>query len=152
MDILLGTALGTMIAFLLAVPAIILDTSRRVKNLPLLIDVYVWRGKKLSDGEIFAVGLLLHLLIGALYGFFYTLFASKGWLFITNSPYTLASMLIFAVASWLVLNIILLPLFGLGFFGSKEGNTVWFETLTTLLLEGAILWIIINYYQPFYFL
>lgn len=152
MDIFLGTALGVMIAFLLAIPAIILDTSRRVKNLPLLIDVRVWRGKKLSDGEVFAFGLLTHLIIGALYGFFYTLFASRGWLFITNAPFTLESMLIFAALSWLVLNIILLPLFGFGFFGRKEDNTVWLETLAVLLLEGAILWIIINYYQPFYFL
>ncbi len=151
MTIILGTALGGLIAFLLAVPAIILETDRRFKNAPLLIDVDFWRGRKLTAGEAFAFGLLLHLVIGALYGLFYTLFAGQGWLFITNSPYTLRSMLIFAVCSWLVLNVILLPLIGLGLFGRKEGETVWFETLTSLLLEGAILWLFIQYYQPFYF-
>lgn len=151
MNILLGTALGGLIAFGLALPAIILETSRRFKNAPLLIDVDIWRGHKLSDGEAFAFGLLIHLVVGALYGFFYTLFAGQGWLFITNAPYTLHSMLIFAACSWLVLNFILLPLIGLGWFGRREGNTVWLETATSLLIEGAILWLLIQYYQPFYF-
>ena len=151
MTIILGTALGGLVAFMLALPAIILEMSRRFKNAPLLIDVNVWRGRKLTDGEAFSFGLLLHLIIGALYGFCYTVFAGQGWLFITNAPYTLSSMLIFAVCSWLVLGFILLPLIGLGFFGRTEGRTVWFETLTSLLLEGAILWLLIQYYQPFYF-
>lgn len=150
-DISIATALGVLIAFVLAVPAILLEASRRVKNAPLLVDVHVWRGRKLTPGEAFAFGLLIHLIVGGLYGLFYTLFAVNGWLFITNRPYTIESMLIFAFCSWIVLNIILFPLLGFGFFGSKEGKTVWFETLASLLLEGALLWILINYYQPFFF-
>ncbi len=151
MTIILGMALGGLVAFVLAIPAIILEASRRLKNTPLLIDVHLWRGKKLSDGEAFSFGLLLHLIIGTLYGLCYTIFAGQGWLFITNAPYTLQSMLIFAVCSWLVLGAILLPLIGLGFFGRKEGQMVWLETLTSLIFEGAILWLLIQYYQPFYF-
>ena len=153
MDILLGTALGTLIAFILAIPAIFLETSRRVKDLPLLIDVHAWRGRKLKEGEVFAVGLLIHLIVGALYGLLYTLFAEQGWLIVTNAPFTIHSMLIFAFFSWLVLNLVLLPLVvGVGLFGRKEGGTVWLETLVVLLLEGAVLWIIIQAYQPFYFM
>ncbi len=151
MDIFLGTALGILIATFLAIPAIILETSRRVKNLPLLIDVHVWRGRKMTDGEVFAFLLMIHLLIGALYGLTYTLFAGKGWLFITNSPYTLHSMLIFALLFWIFLVAILMPLFGFGFFGWREGKTVWLETLIVLGVEGAVLWMLIQYYQPFYF-
>lgn len=151
MDLFLGTALGLLVSFALAIPAIILETSRRVKNAPLLMDVHIWRGKKLTDGEAFAFGLLIHLIIGALYGFFYTLFAAQGWLFITNAPFTLPSMLIFAVLSWAVLMVVLLPTFGFGFFGRKEGQGVWLELLASLLLEGAILWLLIQYYQPFFF-
>lgn len=150
MDLFLGTALGLLVSFLLAVPAMILEASRRVKNAPLLMDVDVWRGRRLTDGEAFAFGLLIHLIIGGLYGFFYTLFAAQGWLFVTNSPYTLHSMLIFAFLGWIVVGF-LLPIFGFGFFGRKEGKTVWFELLVSLLLEGAVLWILIQYYQPFFF-
>ncbi|MFH1632076.1 MAG: hypothetical protein ABIA47_03645 [bacterium] len=152
MEIFIGTALGVLIAFLLSVPAIILDTARRVQNLPLLIDVHAWRGRKLTPGEIFALGLLLQLIIGGLYGLFYTLFASRDWLFITNAPYTIHSMLIFAVCSWVALGVVGLPIIGLGLFGCKEGNTVWAETLVSLLFVGGILWMFIQFYQPFYFL
>lgn len=151
MELLIGASLGTLIGLLLAFPAIILETSRRVQNLPLLIDVHVWRGKKLSEGEIFAVGLFLHLVMAMLYGLMYVLFAQQGWLFITNAPYTIGSMLIFAFFAWVVLQLILLPILGIGLFGRKEGPTVWFETLISLLLEGALLWIVIQYYSPIFF-
>ncbi|MFH1712271.1 MAG: hypothetical protein ABH846_03495 [Patescibacteria group bacterium] len=150
-DISISTALGVLIAFILAIPAIFLETSRRVKNLPLLIDVKVWFGRKLTHGEIFLVDLLLHLIIGAFYGFFYALFASQGWLFITNAPYTIHSMIIFAVLFWVGRNVIMMPLVGFGIFGLKEGKTVWYETLAVLLMEGTILWLIIQFYQPYFF-
>lgn len=151
MILFLATALGMLIAFLIAIPAILIEMDHRTKNAPLIIDVHVWRGLRLNNREAFAFGVLLHLAIGALYGFFYVLFASRGWLFVTNAPYTLLSMLIFAFASWLVLGNMLLPMLGFGWFGRRQGNTVWFEALTSLLLEGAILWIVIKWYQPFFF-
>jgi len=151
MEIFLGAALGTMIGLLLAFPAIILETSRRVKNLPLLIDVYTWRGKKLTDGEVFVVGLLLHLITAGLYGLLYVLFAKNDFFLFPHDPYSLLSMIVFALVLWFWINIVILPLIGLGFFGNKEGGTVWFETLISLLLEGSILWMIIQYYQPIYF-
>ena len=151
MDILLGTALGVLIGFLLAMPAVILETSRRVKNLPLLVDVKLWGEHKMREGEIFAAALLFHFVVAALYGGLYVVFVQQGWLFITNAPYTIQSMLVFAFCCWLILNAIILPLIGLGFFGKGHGKTIWFETLISLLLEGAILWMIIQYYQPVFF-
>ena len=151
MELWIATALGVIIAFVLSIPSIILETSRRVKNLPLLIDVHVWRGHKLNEGEVFALGMFIHLVIGGLYGFFYALFAENSWLVVTGSPYTLQSMLIFAFLSWLVLNVVIFPIVQFGFFGSKEGKTVWYETLISLILEGAILWVVIQSYQPFFF-
>lgn len=147
----LAAALGVLIAFVIAIPAILLEIDHRVKNAPLLIDVRIWRGLKLSRQEAFAFGLLLHLVIGGLYGLCYAIFARQGWLVLTNAPYTLQSMLIFAVGSWLVLGNLLLPLIGLGWFGRREGNTVWAETLMSLLLEGVVLWEVIKWYQPFFF-
>jgi hypothetical protein len=151
MDILLGTALGVLIGFVLAVPAIILETSRRVKNLPLLVDVQLWGDKKLSEGELFAAALLFHFVVAALYGGLYVVFVQYDLLFVTHAPYTLQSMLIFALGGWLVLNAVLLPIIGLGFFGRGHGKTIWFETLISLMLEGAILWMLIQYYQPIFF-
>ena len=151
MDILIATALGTLIGFILAVPAIILETSRRVKNLPLLVDVPLWGDKKLSEGEVFAAALLFHFVVAALYGGVYVVFVQNDWLFVTNAPYTLPSMLVFAVGGWILLNAIVMPLIGLGFFGKGHGKTVAIETLISLLLEGIILWMLIQYYQPVFF-
>ena len=100
MEIFLGAALGTMIGLLLAFPAIILETSRRVKNLPLLIDVYIWRGKKLTDSEVFAVGLLLHLITAGLYGFLYVFLAERDLFLFPHNPYSLVSMIAFALVLW----------------------------------------------------
>lgn len=150
-EVLIGGALGTLIAFILAIPAIILEASRRMDNLPLLIDVHFWKGRKLTDGEVFLVGLAIHLLIGFLYGILYIIFAENNWLFVTNTPYALHSMVIFALICWAVLNIIIFPIVQFGIFGRREGFSVWYETLITLVAEGLILWVLIHWYQPFYF-
>lgn len=147
----LATALGVLIAFIIALPAILLEINHRVQNAPLIIDVTTWRGLTFSEREAFTIGLLFHLVMGGLYGLLYVVFVKQGWLFITHAPYALHSMLIFAVLCWLVLGCIFLPLTGFGWFGRKEGNTVWLESLLSLLLEGMVLWLVIQWYQPFYF-
>lgn len=152
MDYILAATLGTLVGFLIAVPAIILETSSRVKNMPLLIDVHIWRGIKLNEREAFAVGVLLHLIMSALYGFVYVLFVEQDWLIITRAPYSIFSMIIVAALFWLFLNFALFPLIGFGFMGWKEEKTAWFETLVSLGVESAILWMLIEYYQPWYFL
>ncbi|MBU4314853.1 hypothetical protein KJ673_00405 [Patescibacteria group bacterium] len=151
MDYILATTLGTLVGFFIAMPAIILEASRRVKNMPLLIDVHVWRGYKLKEGEVFGVGLLLHLIISALYGFVYVLFVERDWLVVTHAPFSIISMIIVAGLFWLFLNLIVFPLIGFGWVGWKEGRTVWFETLISMAMESAFLWMLIQYYQPWYF-
>ena len=152
MDYALAATLGILVGFLIALPAIILETSRRVENLPLLLDVRIWRNYKLNEREVFVVGLLLHLVTSALYGVVYVLFVKQDWLIITHSPYSILSMIIVAALFWAFLNIIVFPLIGFGFFGWKEEKTAWFETLVALGVESAILWMLIQYYQPYYFL
>lgn len=151
MDVFLGISLGVLIGFILATPAIILETSRRMKNLPLLVDVRLWGEKRLKDGEIFAAALLFHFIISALYSGLYIVFVQHDWLVVTHAPYTILSMLVFAFLSWVVLGAFLMPMIGLGFFGQGHGKTIWYETLISLLLEGAMLWMIIQYYQPVFF-
>lgn len=153
MPIILGASLGLLAAFLLALPAILLETTKHkgTEDLPLLIDVRLWRGATLTHREVFAVGLLIHLVIGMLYGLLYVLFAEGDWLFVSDSPYTLGSMLLFALAAWLVLSLIVFPLIGFGFFGKTVGWRVAGETLFSLLAEGVLVWIMINGYQPGFF-
>ncbi|KKR21545.1 MAG: hypothetical protein UU46_C0036G0007 [Candidatus Uhrbacteria bacterium GW2011_GWD1_41_16] len=151
MDYILAATLGTLVGFLIAMPAIILEASRRVKNLPLLIDVHIWHGYRLKEGEVFAVGLLLHLIISACYGLVYVLFVEQGWLIVTHAPFSILSMALVAGLFWLFLNFVIFPLIGFGWIGLKEGKTVWFETLISLGVEGAFLWMLIQYYQPWYF-
>ena len=89
-------------AFFFALPAIVLEIAERgnVKNAPLLIDVKTIFGIKIKHKhEVFFIGLLLHLIFGFLFGIIYVLFVRQGWLFVTNAPYTIHSLLVFAVLS-----------------------------------------------------
>lgn len=141
-------------AFIFSMPAIVLEIVEkgRVKNVPLLIDVKTIFGVKIRHKhEVFFIGLLLHLIFGFLFGLIYVLFVEQGWLFITNSPYSFYSLLIFAVLSWVVASVLVYPLLGLGMFGRKEGKHVWVETIVSHLLLGFCLWLLVQYYQPAYF-
>lgn len=151
MQIFLGAAIGGIVGFVLAIPAIVMESMRRVKNLPFLIDIKEIFGRKLSHEELFAVSLLLHLVIATLLGGVYTLFAEQGWLFITHAPYALYSILIFSALAWVVTGGLIFPALHLGFFGRHEGPHAWFELLILQLLIGLGLWLGFSYYQPFFF-
>ncbi len=138
MQIILGCAIGGIVGFLLALPAIVSESMRRVKNLPLLIDVKEIFGKKLTHEELFAVSLLLHLILSTLMGGIYTLFAPR-------------SLLIFSLFAWVAIGALIFPALHLGFFGRHEGPHVWFELLVLQLLTAFGLWIGFSYYQPFFF-
>lgn len=150
-EIFLGAAIGALIGFVIAIPAIMLESMRRVRDLPILIDVKFLFGRKLTDGEVFVVSLLLHLVISTLAGGIYALFAESGWLFITNDPYALPSLLIFFAFAWIVVGSLIFPLLGLGFFGRREGKHVWLEMLIMHELLAFGYWLAVSYYQPIFF-
>jgi hypothetical protein len=154
MDYLLGGALGGLVAFFFSLPAIVLEIVERgkVKRAPLLIDVKTIFGIKINHKhEVFLIGLLLYLIVGCLFGVVYVLFVTQGWLFVTGAPYTIYSLLVYAVLSWLVVGFVLYPLLGMGMFGLKEGKYVWVEMLVSHLLLGVSLWLLVQYYQPQFF-
>ncbi len=153
MDYILGGALGGLVAFAFSVPAIVLEFSEKgkVKNAPLVVDVKTIFGYKLKKSETFLVGLFLYILIGILFGAVYVLFAEQGWLFVTNAPYTFLSLIVFAFLSWIVVGVLIYPILGMGVFGKKEGHHVWLETLVSHFILGICLWLLIQYYQPYYF-
>lgn len=153
MDYLLGGALGGLVAFVFAIPAIVIEFIEhgKVKNPPLLVDIKIMWGKKIKKTEAFLIGLLVNILIGFLFGFIYPLFVSWDWLFVTHDPYSLLSLFIYAIGSWVVVGTIIFPLLGFGLFGKKEGRDVWLELLVSILLVGIGMWVLVQLYQPMYF-
>ncbi len=151
-DYLLGTAIGGLVAFVFSLPAIVLETVNRFR-LPnvLYFDVKTMWGKKLEKHEVFLVALLIHLVIGSLFGLIYVAFVKNDWLIFTHSPYSIASLAVFAVGSWIVAGTVVFPALGMGLFGRLEGERVWMEMLVSHLVLGAGMWLAVQYYQPFYF-
>lgn len=139
MDYLLGAALGTLIAGVLSIPAILVEIFDRKhkRNLPLLVDVRVLWGRKFSHPEMFVIALLVHLIIGALFGLGFPLFLECVWLYI--------------VAAWAIVMLVIFPAIGFGLFGRREGKMVWLEVLITVFLIGLILRLVVNWFQPFFF-
>ncbi len=155
MDYLLAGSLGGLVAFVFAFPAIILEIVERgrVKRNPLVIDVKTIFGVKIRHHhEVFLIGLLLYLVIGFLFGVVYILFVEQGWLFVTGSAFSFASLFVYALLSWIVVGIVVYPLLGMGMFALKEGKNVWVETLISHILLGLGLWLLVQYYQPYYFM
>lgn len=154
MNYLLGGSLGGLVAFAFAIPAIVLEITQqgKVNDAPLLIDVKTIFGMKITHKhEVFLIGLLLHIVIGFLFGLIYVIFVEQGWLFVTHAPYTFFSLLVYAFLSWIVANLVVYPALGLGAFGLKEGRHVWVETLVSHVILGVSLWLLVQYYQPVFF-
>lgn len=154
MDYVLGGALGGLIAFAFAIPAILLEVTQRgpMREAPLVIDVKRIFGLAIRHKhEVFLIGLLLHIVIGFLFGLIYVLFVEQGWLFVTHAPYTFLSLLVYAVLSWIVAGLVVYPVLGFGWFGLKESRHVWLETIVSHLLLGVCLWLLVQYFQPQFF-
>jgi hypothetical protein len=153
MDFILGAALGGLVAFGYSIPAIALELIERGKVLmvPPVITVKTIFGHPLKKQEIFWVGLLLHLVIGMLFGAVYVLFVEAGWLFVTHRPYTFLSFIVYGFLSWIFAGLVLYPLLQMGFFGRREGSFIWLETLVSHMLLGATMAGLVYWFQPFYF-
>lgn len=153
MDYLLGTAIGGLTATVFSIPAILLELMERwkVSNAPLLVDVKTIFGRKLDKHETFLVALLLHIVIGCLFGLIYVLFVKQGWLVFTNAPYSILSLLIYSFCAFIVTGTVIFPALRMGLFGRREGHRVWLEMLVSHYLLGLGLWLLVQYYQPFFF-
>lgn len=150
---LLGASLGGLSAFLFAIPAIVFHISSKGKerDVPLLVDVETAFGHRISRRAMFWLALLLHLVIGALFGAIYHVFVNFGWLFITHAPYTYLSLLTYAIGSWLFVGFVIFPVIGFGWFGRKEDPEAPLELLISMLLIGSAMWALVKFYQPVFF-
>ena len=150
----LGAALSGLIGFVLAIPAIVLEwrDHRHKHNLPILVDIKSkWGNRHLTHRELFFVSLAIHLVLATLFGLIYVVFVEQRWLFVTNDPYSLLSLLVYAVGAWIVSMTIIFPAIGFGFLGKKEEGFVWAEILAMMLLLGVLMWFFVQWFQPMYF-
>ncbi len=154
MDYYLGAALGGLIAFGYSIPAIVFELMERRKSAVVspVITVKTIFGYNLKKEEAFWVGLLLHIVIGTLFGFAYVLFVDRGWLFVTNHPYQFDSFVVFGLLSWIFVNVTIYPLLRMGFFGRREGTHIWMETLISHLLLGVTMAGLVQWFQPVFFM
>lgn len=152
-DIVLGGALGGLLGALMAAPAVLLEWRAHApeENLPLLVDIQPSWGKSLTHRELFLIALFVHLILAALFGAIYPIFVEQGWLFVTHAPYTIASLLVYAVGAWIVVGAIIFPTIRFGWFGRREGGTVWAEILATQLLLGLGIWLFVQWFRPWFF-
>jgi len=152
-NIILGAALAGLVGFILAIPAIVVECTKKKgqHSLPVLVDVKPnwWPG--LTHRELFFVGLFVHVVLSTLFGLIYVVSVEQGWLFITNDAYSILSLLLFAVGAWIVTGSVIFPVIGFGFFGRKEEGNVWAEIFATYLVLGIILWLLVQWFQPAYF-
>ncbi len=151
---LLAGALGGLVAFVLAIPAIILEIIHRGKeqpNMPFVVDVKTMFGRKLNRYEVFAAAILLHVVLGFLFGVIYVLFVERGWLVVTHAPFTFLSLLVYAVGAFVVVGLAIFPALGMGLFGRKEGRRVWMEILVGMLFNGVGVWLLVRWFWPWFF-
>lgn len=153
MTYLLGGSIGAILAFIFAFPAIVNEITQRgkEKDAPLLVEVKVLWGQTLSRMTMFLLGLLLHVVMGFGFGFFYPVFVTQGWVGIFHGAYSFISLLIYALLFWLGVNLLIFPAIGFGFFGKREGKFVWLEMLIAILFLGVGMWLVVQYYQPMVF-
>lgn len=152
-DVILGASIGGLAALIVSTPAIVVEIIKhgKVKNLPLVVDVKTFFDLKLSRLAAFSFGVLLHVLMGMVFGAVYPAVADKGWFDFFGSPYSAPTLIVYGLVVWLAFTFVFFPLFGFGWLGRKEGKMVWFEVLVSLLLIAFLYWLVVPLYQPVYF-
>lgn len=148
-DIALAGGIGVLMALVLSVPAIIHELRRRHHGHPLLIDIHSFGGKKLSDRETFALGILFQLMLGLVFGVLYTL-NTEIWQF-AGDPYALKSLSAYGLVLFLVAGMIVFPFMGLGLFGRREDKWIGIETFITVMLMVIGFFYVVQWFQPSWF-
>ena len=133
---------GFVIGLVLAAPAIVVEIVRpTIKNLPILIDVEIFRGRKVSRTEELIFSHALHLFMSTIFGVGYLLLSR-----IAAAPFDFTgfSYILYVVVFYLVVGGLLFPLLGLGVFGKHEGKYVPLELLMAHSLYGFCFYLAVN--------
>ncbi len=140
MPIISAIFLSVAAGIVTAIPGIFSEFGKKAPaNIPLLVDIKTFWGRKLSRGEVFWLGMFIHLLTAALFGAGYQFLSAHGLV----HPYRLGNMLVYASCFYLFIGGVMFPAAGCGLFGSKEGKTVWYELLIVHHLFAVFMWLAI---------
>jgi hypothetical protein len=112
------------------------------KHLP-DIDSHYFFGRRFSERETHLLGILVQLVLSALFGGIYVLLVDYKIIF-TDFHYL--SILFFGVLIWFLKGLIILPLLGIGLFGAKEGKWVWLEMFLLHQIYAFVFWLAIKLY------
>jgi hypothetical protein len=103
-------------------------------------------GKKLLGNlspEANKVGLLMHSLIGSLFGLLYTLLLGLNWINFLGTNVFLSGAL-YALLPWILMQVIALPKLGAGVFGSLVSKKVPVMSLLLHVIYGLVLGYLVN--------
>ncbi len=143
MPVITAIFLSLVAGVVTAIPGALSEFQKRSpRNIPLLIDVKSFWGKRLTRGEIFWFGLFVHLLMAALFGALYELIVVKS----SIHPYGFLNLLAYASLFYVLVGGAIFPVVGAGLFGRREGKTVWYELLIVHYLFAAIVWLMVYLY------
>jgi len=138
MPVISAVFLSLLAGIITAIPGFLSELGKKKPdNIPLLVDVKSFWGKKLSNGEVFWLGFAIHLLMAALFGALYELIAVKSFV----RPYHIDNLMVYASFFWLFVGGVIFPIVGLGLFGKKEGKWVWLELLVVHHLFAIFVWL-----------
>ena len=150
-SLFLGAAIGALAGTVLAIPGIVLESMRRSKQLPFVLDIKEVWGRNLTENEVFLLSVFIHLLFSTAAGLIYVAVAQQGWIFFLGPVFSFPSLLLFSLLAWVVTGTVLYPLLGFGFFARKEGAHIWLEILASNFFLAILLWAGFVFYQPFFF-
>lgn len=132
-----GLFTGFVIGLVLSAPAVVSELIRHGRNLPLLMDVRTFWGRKLDPHHVLLWSVVTHLANSAIFGAAAPLLVRAG---VFSPLYLLPEILIYGAAFYLIASVIVFPILGFGFFGHKEGEWVWLELLLAHLLYAVLYW------------
>lgn len=137
MMIIDGLFTGFVIGLILAMPSVIAEQVRHSRELPLLMDVKTFWGRRLTPHQVLVASVTTHLATSALFGGIVSALVSVG---VLSPLYLFGEIIVYTLAFYLVVGMVVFPLIGFGLFGKKEGEFVWLELLLTNLLYGILFW------------
>ena len=118
-----GMFTGLVMGLAFSAPAFVAEALHHRKTVPLLVNVTTLWGAPVPGNEVLFASVALHLAMSVAYGGLYPVLLLLG-IFPTI---TAVSILLYTIAFFLVVCCVVAPAMGLGFFGRREGRSVWIE-------------------------